>query len=161
MENKLTFTKVVGDYSLEIVRGVINTYGGLISDKSFYQMKEATYFILVDKETDIPVGITGYRELNSWCVEQLNTVILPESRGKGYGNEASCRLSRWLLGKRGYGKVFCTINVKNYKMIKIKVQNGFTIEGVLKNHFSSERSIFILSKFGCENNERLRRINND
>lgn len=149
--HRLIFSKATSVYSLGVVLGVINKYSGLISEKPFYQMKEATYFILVDKDSEEPVGVTGYRELNSWCVEQINTVIIPEFRGKGYGREASTRLCRWLLDKKGYGKVFCTVNTTNHKMVSIKTVDGFSIEGILRNHFSSNRDVFVLSKFGKMN----------
>ena len=147
MKERLTFSEAISDYSLEIVRNLINKYSGLIVDKSFYQMRKAKYFILSDKDSKGPVGITGYRELNSWCVEQVNTVILPDFRGKGYGKEASQKMSWWLLNRKKYGKVFCTVNTKNNIMLAIKIEDGFSIEGILRNHFSDGRNVFILSKF--------------
>ena len=133
--------KAATEQSLRSVLEVVNRYAGLISSKSFNQAKKCVYYIIIEENT--PVGVIGYRELNPWCVEQLNTVILPQYRNKGYGTRASSLLTRGLLKR--YGKVFCTVNTNNDTMIHIKEKQGFSKEGTLVDHFGPGRNVFLFS----------------
>jgi len=137
-----------GKKALKAVLGVINKYSGLISPKTFTQTKGCHYFFVVMQEGSrkIPVGIIGYRPLNHWSAEQINTVILPQYRGRGYGRRASDMMSNLVLGELGFGKVFCTINTENKVMIGIKKSQGFSLEGRLDHHFGPGRHIYVMSK---------------
>lgn len=125
------------------VMEVINRFSGLITPKTFTQTKDCYYYFIVNQEE--PIGIIGYRPLNKWAVEQINTVILPKYRGKGYGSQASEAMTEKLF-KLGYGKVFCTVKSSNTVMLNIKKQLGFESEGLLKNHFGAGRHIYLLAK---------------
>lgn len=138
----MKLTRASSEFSIKAVLEVINKHAGLISEKTFNQARKCIYYIIA--EDDTPVGVIGYRELNPWCVEQLNTVILPKHRNKGYGTRASSILTNALLKK--YGKVFCTVNTNNDVMTRIKEKQGFIKEGLLVDHFGPGRNVFLFSR---------------
>lgn len=125
-------------------RDIVNQYSVLSSKKTLAQLKDIMYYVIVAKEG--VVGITGYRPSNDWCVEQVNTVILPEFRSKGYASAASVKMEA-LLWARSYGKIFCTVRIENAHMIQIKQRQGFVREGLLKDHFGPGRSIYVFGKY--------------
>ena len=131
---------------------VISTYSGLLSPKTFNQSKDCSYYIIANDEGGKrePVGVIGYRPLNNWSAEQVNTVILPKYRGRGFGRRASTMLTNKLFVELRYGKVFCTVNSGNKVMLAIKEKQGFTQEGLLKNHFGPGRDIYVLAKTADE-----------
>lgn len=133
--------------SMKAVLAIINTYSNLMSRKTLYQLGESQYYLVCSEEGE-SVGIVGYRPLNGWTVEQVNTVILPEYRGKGYGCAASTKMLDIL--KESYGKVFCTVNTNNSRMLNIKKRQGFVVEGRLREHFGPRSDIFILAYFKKE-----------
>lgn len=128
---------------MHAVLQVVNLYSGLISPKCLAQSQDKRYYIVTDE--DDPVGVTGYRPLNKWVAEQVNTVILPEYRGMGYGEKASNLMTEKLFDS-GFGKVFCTVRTDNQKMLNLKHKQGFNKEGLLKNHFGAGRNIYLLAK---------------
>jgi RimJ/RimL family protein N-acetyltransferase len=142
-KRNVVLNKATSVHSIKMVLDVINKFGGLIKNKSLNKVSTEVYYI-ISNEDKIPVGVTGYRPKNNWCVEQINTAIIPTFRGNGYGSMASSLLAEHLTTI--YGKVFCTINSKNKIMLSIKIKQGFTIEGRLKNHWANGRDILILSR---------------
>jgi RimJ/RimL family protein N-acetyltransferase len=149
MEKRVVFRAAKTGKQIREVLAIVNSHSNLLSKKTFYQIGDTTYYIgTLEIEGQVKtIGIVGYRPINAFTVETVNTVVLPEYRGKGYGEEMSTRLSDYLLTK--YNKVFCTVNTANGPMLTIKKKQGYAVEGMLKSHFGpgEERDIYILSKF--------------
>lgn len=143
--SKIKLHKATTGKQLKAVLDIINKHSNLLSEKTFNQIRDGVYYIA--EKNDVPIGVLGYRPLNGSTVEQVNTVILPEFRGRGYGEEISTRLSNYLLDR--YNKVFCTVNATNTPMLNIKRKQGYVVEGILKQHFGPGpgRDIFIMAKF--------------
>ncbi len=79
------------------------------------------------------VGVTGFAFKTPTLAETIKTVVLPECRGKGYGQKLSDLIEQ-KCKQEGIKKVISTIYAKNTKMIAIKMAQGYTIEGYHPDH---------------------------
>lgn len=79
------------------------------------------------------VGISGISQKTPYLAETVKSVIFEDFQGQGLGKnlsqsiEEKCRLL-------GFKKVMTTIYHFNLKMIHIKLQQGYVIEGFHKDH---------------------------
>lgn len=92
------------------------------------------------------VGFTAYSKLSDWLAMSHATCVHPNFRGKGYGKKIS-RAMLEVLKKQGFGKVCCEIYADNHKMLKIKVEQGFLVEGYMRDHYDPGKHEYHLGKF--------------
>ena len=81
----------------------------------------------------VVVGITSYEIRTRFLVETQKTVIDPRFRGQGWGRAVSEAIEKEVK-RSGYKKIRTTIYVTNLKMIQIKLDQGYTIEGFHPDH---------------------------
>jgi RimJ/RimL family protein N-acetyltransferase len=78
-------------------------------------------------------GITGYTFKTPTLAETVKTTVFEEFQGKGLGKELSTAIEKECLN-RGIKKVMTTIYHFNHNMIRIKLKQGYTIEGYHRDH---------------------------
>lgn len=91
------------------------------------------------------VGYTSYSELSDWLAMTHATCVHPEHRGKGIGKKISKAMVQ-VLKKEGFGKVCCEVYADNHKMLKIKVEQGFLVEGYRRDHYDPGKHEYHLGK---------------
>lgn len=89
-------------------------------------------YLLIKKENTI-IGMSSYKELTPTLVSTERTILYPKYRGKGFGKLASKKIVDFLTQK-GYHKIHCEVLTFNTKMLKIKIDQGFVVEGLMKDH---------------------------
>lgn len=103
-----------------------------------------TFYEAFDGNT--PVGYTSYSVLSDWLAMTHATCVHPDHRGKGLGKKISKAMLQ-VLKREGFGKVCCEIYADNYKMLKIKVEQGFLVEGYMRDHYDPGKHEYHLGKF--------------
>jgi len=79
------------------------------------------------------IGITGHAQKTPTLTETVKTTIFDEHRGKGLGKLLSAAIEDECK-RLGIKKVMTTIFHFNHQMIKIKLAQGYTIEGYHPDH---------------------------
>jgi len=126
----------------DLVLELVNKHLGMLGYKDREYLGGKTYYFAM--AGDLVVGLSGLRRVNGWLAEQVNTLVLPEYRGRGFGNQISKDVTE-MAWRAGYSKVYCTVNILNTRMTSIKQQQGWAQEGLLRNHFGAGRSLYIFS----------------
>lgn len=121
---------------------MINNHLGLLGHKGEAFLKDRVLFFGLDG--DVVVGLSGLRKVNSHLAEQVNTLILPRFRGRGFGRALSSAITRKAKAL-GFGKVYCTVNQSNQNMVAIKRAQGWQEEGLLRDHYAWGRTLHIFS----------------
>lgn len=91
------------------------------------------------------VGFTAYSTLSDWLAMTHATCVHPDHRGKGHGKVISDKMLK-VLKEEGFGKVCCEIYADNCKMLKIKIDQGFVVEGYRKDHYDPGKHEYSLGK---------------
>lgn len=93
--------------------------------------------IIIKKGDELPVGIISTANFNPLNRStEINVVIDPEIRRKGYGQDALKTLSKYLFFQRGLNKVYTQLGSFNVPGIKLFDSVGFKLDGKLRqNHF--------------------------
>jgi len=99
---------------------------------SSVQQSAVVYFFLLN-EVDEIVGTTGYKQVTATLYETVKTVVSQKYQGLGYGKIASQAIEDHVISL-GAKKVMTTIYKWNTKMIQIKLDQGYTIEGFHPDH---------------------------
>jgi len=79
------------------------------------------------------VGVSGYIPRTQTLAETVKTVVWPEHRGKGLGKALSQAIEDQVR-KDGFKKAMTTIYIDNFKMIMIKLKQGYRFEGFHPDH---------------------------
>jgi GNAT superfamily N-acetyltransferase len=79
------------------------------------------------------VGVSAYIERTPALAETVKTVIAPECRGQGYGEQVSQAIEDECR-RAGFKKVLTTVYIDNYAMILIKLKQGYRFEGFHPDH---------------------------
>ena len=79
------------------------------------------------------IGMSSYYKVTPFLAETQKTIVLPEFRGKGFGKKISS-LMEDLIKNRGFKKIRSAIYIQNLKMLKIKLDQSYIIEGLLSDH---------------------------
>jgi RimJ/RimL family protein N-acetyltransferase len=93
--------------------------GGVVYYRAFYQEQQ--------------IGITGFVQKTPALAETVKTTIFKEFRGKGLGTLLSQAIED-VCQRQGIKKVMTTIYYFNHQMVKIKLKQGYTIEGYHPDH---------------------------
>jgi GNAT superfamily N-acetyltransferase len=81
----------------------------------------------------VVVGVTSYEIRTRFLAETQKTVIDPRFREQGWGRAVSDAIEKEVK-RNGFKKVRTTIYSNNLKMIQIKLDQGYTIEGFHPDH---------------------------
>ena len=91
------------------------------------------------------IGMTGYIKRTPFLAETTKTIIFEEFRGQGLANFLSQKIEEKCLEK-GFHKVMSSIYDYNYKMIQIKLKQGYVIEGYHRHHERPDFHEYTLGK---------------
>lgn len=96
-------------------------------------------FIVVDKESDIPIGYAGLLNIDLKTLKAESYLGLGEKefQGLGLGNEIRLTLLDYAFGDLGLNKVYSYVWDKNEKMVELNKKCGFIIEGLLRDDIFS------------------------
>ena len=112
------------------------------------ELPEATYllaFLETGRSVAPMIGFTSYKNITNTLYMTERTIICPEYRGKGYGKALSLELESYLK-KLGAHKICCEVLSFNKKMLNIKLDQGYVIEGFMRNHDAPGVDQYFLSK---------------
>lgn len=130
---------------------LINKYSGLANK---YRAEELPghHYLAIGKKDQL-IGCTGWRKVSGITAEQIHTVVTPLHRGQHLGKA----LSNAGLAEipTEFRKIFCTVNIKNCRMIAIKLAQGFTIEGYQRNHYKEGNTIVLFALYRGMANDSL------
>jgi RimJ/RimL family protein N-acetyltransferase len=96
------------------------------------QKSTINYFFLTNDNDEV-VGTTGYKQVTPTLYETVKTVIAQKFQGMGFGKLASQKIEDHVIAL-GAKKVMTTIYKWNTKMIQIKLDQGYVIEGFHPDH---------------------------
>jgi GNAT superfamily N-acetyltransferase len=106
-------------------------------------VSEAVYFrAFLNK---LQIGMTGYKLKTPTLAETVKTTVFQQYQGQGLGKllsqsiEEECR-------SLGVKKVMTTVFYFNHKMLSIKMQQGYIIEGYHRDHEAPEFHEYSLGK---------------
>ncbi len=94
-----------------------------------------TVLMIIDKKSELPVGtltLLNYNSLNRSA--ELNILIDPERREKGYGSDAIKVISKYLFMQRGLNKVYTQLAGFNASAVEMFESLGFKKDGTLRDH---------------------------
>ena len=92
------------------------------------------------------VGYTSYSKLSDWLAMTHATCVHPDHRGKGYGKTINELMEKILKEHKGFGKLTCEIYAENTRMLKIKLDSGWIVEGYRKHHYDPHKHEYTLGK---------------
>jgi RimJ/RimL family protein N-acetyltransferase len=95
------------------------------------QASDAVAFVIVDKETDRPVGTCGLY-LIQWVARRSQFNILigePDAWNRGFGTEALCLLVAYGFDRLNLESISLGVNAENKGAIRSYEKAGFTHEG--------------------------------
>ena len=101
------------------------------------QDKSREDFIMVDKETNIPIGYAGFVHIDRFHSKAEPTVTIGEEKfwGKGYGSEITRKLLDFGFNELGLNRQYGFVMENNPGSLKMCLRAGFKEEGLLKQNF--------------------------
>ena len=107
-------------------------------DQERLSTRERLMTILRSDKT--PVGWIDFLNLNPHNQSaELELVIDPDERRKGYGLEATKLMCRYLFECRGLNKVYVHTPEYNTGMIALLTKAGFRQDGIIRHHYLHQR----------------------
>lgn len=100
----------------------------------FIKSKEAIVLIIVEKETNLPVGQTAFFRIDyvSRAAIFYITILDPAYWSKGYGSEATQLMVDYAFNTLNLNRIQLHVCAENLPAIKIYQRVGFQKEGVLR-----------------------------
>lgn len=98
--------------------------------------------LLVDDQI---IGITAFKWLAPGLAQTGPTILHPHHRGQGYGKLASNLIEKQ-AESMGARKVCCEVFTFNLPMIVLKLNQGYIIEGTMKDHDTVGLHQYFMSK---------------
>lgn len=91
--------------------------------------------VISQKDTDIPIGVTGWIERGAGIAE-VGFILASPFHGRGFGCESLKDIARFAFDKYGYHKLTATVTAGNHASRRTLLKAGFEQEGTLrKNYF--------------------------
>lgn len=108
-------------------------------------------FIIIDKETDVPVGSTYLRDIDQKNKKAEFGIFIGDScsRGKGFGSEAAVLITDFGFKRLHLNRVYLRVFAHNTNAIKSYENAGFTCEGLLRQDIYANyryNDVVIMSK---------------
>ena len=107
--------------------------------EAFRERKRSTEyerFMVVPRKADTPVGWIEFQNLNPHNRSaELQIIIDPDERRKGYGLQAMELLCRYLFEDRGLNKVLMHTAEYNKALVALLEKAGFRRDGILRRHY--------------------------
>ncbi len=95
-----------------------------------------TFFAIIEDKENKPIGIIEYHsQKNNQGVGDIGIMLaIPETRGKGIGEEALELFVDYLFKTRVLARIQFQTRVENIAMRSIGEKVGFTVEGILRSY---------------------------
>jgi len=90
--------------------------------------------VISQKDTDIPIGVTGFIERNEGIAE-VGFILAAEFHGKGFGSESLKDVARFAFNTHGYRKLTATVTSGNEASRRTLLKVGFQHEGTLRQNY--------------------------
>ena len=90
--------------------------------------------VISQKDTGIPIGVTGFIERNEGVVE-TGFILSAEFHGKGFGSESLKDIARFAFETQGYRKLTATVTAGNEASRGTLLKVGFSHEGTLRQNY--------------------------
>jgi UDP-4-amino-4,6-dideoxy-N-acetyl-beta-L-altrosamine N-acetyltransferase len=108
-------------------------------------------FIIIDKETNVPVGSTFLRDIDPKNKKAEFGIFIGDSssRGKGFGSEAAILITDFGFKQLHLNRVYLRVFAHNANAIKSYENAGFTCEGLLRQDiYTNDRfnDVIVMSK---------------
>ena len=105
--------------------------------------RKSHWFVIARPESGEPIGEIGLTGI-SWPDRRagLSVLVLPGSRGSGFGREAIELLLAWAQGELGLRRIELHTLPENAAMQRLAEASGLVREGVLRDH-AFERGRFV------------------
>lgn len=82
---------------------------------------------------EVMVGMSTYYKVTPFLAETQKTIVHPDYRSQGLGRKISVTMEE-IIRNRGFKKIRSAIYIFNIQMIKIKLDQGYIIEGLHYDH---------------------------
>ena len=92
---------------------------------------EVIQFIIVDKQTNLPVGSTFLKDISSFKAEFGIFIGDDNARGKGFGTEAAKLICEYAFSELKLHKIYLRVLAKNEAAIRSYEKVGFEKEAYL------------------------------
>lgn len=93
----------------------------------------------------VRVGIVSYKVVTPHLVDLQRTMIAIEHRGKGYAKELGVLIEEEIRSN-GFGKIMMSCYSTNTAIIRLKLGEGYVVEGFLRNHYAPGKHDYIFGK---------------
>ena len=123
-------------------------YSKLIARKT----KDKSYFmyIIINLENDAFIGLIDVKNID-WGVPkaEMGYFIDAQYEGKGIISEALDHVITYLTKEYHFKKLLCRANSKNLGSIKVVLNNGFQLEGTIRNDYrTTDNKVVDLNYYG-------------
>jgi len=116
------------------------------------RVKNKNYYIytIIEKENNSFIGLIDVKNID-WNVPkaEIGYFIDYNHQGKGIITNAVASIIEYLLKEYNFRKLLCRINSENIGSIKVALNNGFKLEGTIRNDYrTTSNEIVDLNYYG-------------
>ena len=100
------------------------------------------YFVIEDKATGTPAGISGIWNPEGWPEPEVGWVVFDGFEGKGIAYEAACRARQWAYDDLGFTTLTSNIVPGNTRSIRLAERMGAVYERTYENPNMGEDMLY-------------------
>jgi RimJ/RimL family protein N-acetyltransferase len=100
------------------------------------------YFVIEDRETAAPAGISGIWFPETWPEPELGWVVFDGYEGRGIAFEAACRARRWAYDELGFTTLTSNILPDNDRSKRLATRLGAVYERTYHNENMGEDELW-------------------
>ena len=100
------------------------------------------YFVIEDKATGTPAGISGIWNPEGWPEPEVGWVVFDGFEGKGIAYEAACRARQWAYEDLGFTTLTSNIVPGNTRSIRLAERMGAVYERTYDNPNMGEDMLY-------------------
>ena len=100
------------------------------------------YFVIEDRETGKPAGISGIWNPDGWPEPEVGWVVFDGFEGRGIAYEAACRARQWAYDELGFTTLTSNIVPGNTRSIRLAERMGAVYERTYDNPNMGEDMLY-------------------
>ena len=107
-----------------------------------WQMRGFGRWMIADKSSDAPLGVTGVYFPESWPEPEIAWSVFAGAEGKGVALEAATRAREYAFGKLGWSTVISCVMPENTRSVALAERMGCTFEGVFAHETHGDMHVW-------------------
>src|ERR1019366_4975833 len=122
----------------------------------FFTMRKEV--LSISNERNVCIGFTTLTYKSGGCVKTGPTILLPGSRGRGYGQSARRAIEEHVV-RLNARKLYCTCAETSEETTRYLLASGMRVEAHLANHYSTTHNELVFGKLLVTDENEIRFVN--